>query len=57
MYMFENRISLENREILDEYLNGFDYRTPGLVFIPVYVERHQPLLLGNNRRIYVHRGD
>ncbi|MGI6766842.1 MAG: DUF2156 domain-containing protein [Lentihominibacter sp.] len=39
MYMFENKISLENREILEEYLNGFEYMTSGLSFTSMYMWR------------------
>lgn len=39
MYMFDNRITIENRPILEEYLNGFDYRTAGLSFTSLYMWR------------------
>lgn len=39
MYMLENRITIENRPILEEYLNGFDYRTAGLSFTSLYMWR------------------
>lgn len=37
MFMFENRITVENREILEEYLHGYDYRTSGLSFSALYM--------------------
>ncbi|MGL4484007.1 MAG: DUF2156 domain-containing protein [Anaerovoracaceae bacterium] len=37
--MFKNEISLENKEILEEYLNGYDYRTSGLSFSALYMWR------------------
>jgi hypothetical protein len=39
MYMFENRITVENREILEEYLNGYEYKTSGLSFSAQYMWR------------------
>lgn len=39
MYMFDNRITIEDREILDEYLNGFEYKTSGLSFSAQYMWR------------------
>lgn len=39
MYMFENRITIENREILEEYLNGYEYKTSGLSFSAQYMWR------------------
>lgn len=39
MYMFRNRITIENRERLEEYLNGFDYKTSGLSFGGLYMWR------------------
>lgn len=39
MYMFDNRITIENREILEEYLNGFEYKTSGLSFSAQYMWR------------------
>ena len=39
MYMFDNRITVENREILEEYLNGFEYKTSGLSFSAQYMWR------------------
>lgn len=39
MYMFENRITIEDREILEEYLNGYDYKTSGLSFSAQYMWR------------------
>ena len=37
--MFENRITVENREYLEQYLNGYDYRTSGLSFSALYMWR------------------
>ena len=37
--MFENRITVENREYLEQYLNGYDYRTSGLSFPALYMWR------------------
>jgi len=39
MYMFENRITVENRDVLEKYLNGYDYRTSGLSFSAQYMWR------------------
>lgn len=39
MYMFENRITIEDREILEEYLNGYEYKTSGLSFSAQYMWR------------------
>ena len=39
MYMFDNEISVENRELLEEYLNGYGYRTSGLSFTSLYMWR------------------
>lgn len=40
MYMFENRISIDNRDILEEYLNGYEYKTSGLSFSAQYMWRN-----------------
>lgn len=37
--MFDNKISLDNREILEEYLNGYEYKTSGLSFSAQYMWR------------------
>ena len=37
--MFDNKISIDNREILEEYLNGYDYKTSGLSFSAQYMWR------------------
>lgn len=37
--MFENRITIENRQVLEEYLNGYDYKTSGLSFSSLYMWR------------------
>jgi len=37
--MFENRITVEDREFMEEYLNGYDYRTSGLSFSALYMWR------------------
>ena len=39
MYIFDNRITIENRNILEEYLNGFEYGTSGLSFSAQYMWR------------------
>lgn len=39
MYMFDNEISIDNREILDKYLNGYEYKTSGLSFSAQYMWR------------------
>lgn len=39
MFMFENRITVENRLFLEEYLNGYDYKTSGLSFSALYMWR------------------
>ena len=39
MYMFDNRISIDNRAILEEYLNGYEYKTSGLSFSAQYMWR------------------
>lgn len=39
MYMFKNRINIENRQILEEYLNGYEYKTSGLSFSALYMWR------------------
>ena len=39
MYMFKNRIDIENRQILEEYLNGYEYKTSGLSFSALYMWR------------------
>lgn len=39
MYMFDNEISIDNRDILEEYLNGYEYRTSGLSFSAQYMWR------------------
>lgn len=40
MYIFDNKISIENREILEEYLNGYEYKTSGLSFSAMYMWRN-----------------
>lgn len=40
MFIFDNRISIESRPILDEYLGGFKYRTSGLSFSSLYMWRN-----------------
>ena len=39
MYMFDNRITIEDRSVLEEYLNGFEYKTSGLSFSAQYMWR------------------
>ena len=38
--MFENKITIEDREFLEEYLNGYDYKTSGLSFSALYMWRN-----------------
>lgn len=40
MFIFENRITIEDRELLEEYLNGYDYQTSGLSFTSLYMWRN-----------------
>ena len=40
MYIFDNRITVEQRESLEEYLRGFDYKTSGLSFSALYMWRN-----------------
>ncbi|MDR0851393.1 MAG: phosphatidylglycerol lysyltransferase domain-containing protein, partial [Clostridiales Family XIII bacterium] len=40
MYIFENRITLEDRPILEEYLNGFEYKTSGLCYTSLFMWRN-----------------
>jgi len=37
--MFDNKISVDNREILEQYLNGYEYKTSGLSFSAQYMWR------------------
>lgn len=39
MYMLENKVSLESRPILEEFLGGFEYKTSGLSFSSLYMWR------------------
>ena len=39
MYMFSNEISIDNREFLEQYLNGYEYKTSGLSFSAQYMWR------------------
>ncbi|MCQ2546848.1 MAG: phosphatidylglycerol lysyltransferase domain-containing protein [Clostridia bacterium] len=39
MYLFDNRITTENRAFVEEYLNGFEYKTSGLSFGGQYMWR------------------
>ena len=39
MFLFDNRITLENRDVLEEYLNGFEYKTSGLSYSALYMWR------------------
>lgn len=38
--MFENHITPESRPLLEEYLNGYDYKTSGLSFSALYMWRN-----------------
>jgi len=40
MFMLENRITIEERPILEEYLRGFEYGTSGLSFTSLYMWRN-----------------
>ncbi|MCL2437252.1 MAG: phosphatidylglycerol lysyltransferase domain-containing protein [Clostridiales bacterium] len=40
MYLFENRITIENRNELEQYLQGFDHKTSGLSFSSLYIWRN-----------------
>ena len=40
MYIFDGRITMENREILERYLQGFDHQTSGLSFSSMYMWRN-----------------
>ncbi|MDR3365052.1 MAG: phosphatidylglycerol lysyltransferase domain-containing protein [Clostridiales Family XIII bacterium] len=37
MYVFNGRITLEDRELLESYLNGFDYKTSGLSYTSLFM--------------------
>ena len=39
MYVFEGRITLEDRELLESFLNGFDYKTSGLAYTSLFMWR------------------
>lgn len=39
MYIFDNRITIEDRPVLEEYMNGFDHQTSGLSFSGMYMWR------------------
>ncbi|MDR2156388.1 MAG: phosphatidylglycerol lysyltransferase domain-containing protein [Clostridiales Family XIII bacterium] len=39
-YLFENRVTLENRPLLEKYLQGFDYKTSGLSFSSLFMWRN-----------------
>jgi hypothetical protein len=39
MYVFDGRITLEDRELLETYLNGFDYKTSGLSYTSLFMWR------------------
>ncbi len=41
MSIFKNEITIESREVLDEYLSAFEYRTSGLSFSSLYMWRDQ----------------
>lgn len=40
MFMLENRITIEERPILEEYLRGFEYGTSGLSFTSLFMWRN-----------------
>ena len=39
MFMFDNRITIESRPTLEEFLGGFDYNTSGISFSSLYMWR------------------
>ena len=39
MFIFNNEITIENRPVLEEYLQGFEYKTSGLSFSSLYMWR------------------
>ncbi|MDR1496512.1 MAG: phosphatidylglycerol lysyltransferase domain-containing protein [Clostridiales Family XIII bacterium] len=39
MYIFDGRITLEDRPLLEEYLRGFEYKTSGLSYSSLYMWR------------------
>ena len=39
MYLFDKRINIEEREFLEKYLNGYEYKTSGLSFSAQYMWR------------------
>jgi len=39
MYVFEGRITLDDRAFLEEYLTGFDYKTSGLSYTSLFMWR------------------
>ena len=40
MYIFDNRITIEQRDTIEKYLRGFDYKTSGLSFSAMYMWRN-----------------
>jgi hypothetical protein len=39
MFVFDNQITLSSRALLEEYLNGFDYKTSGLCYTSLFMWR------------------
>ncbi|MDR1797113.1 MAG: phosphatidylglycerol lysyltransferase domain-containing protein [Clostridiales Family XIII bacterium] len=39
MYIFDGRVTLEDRELLESYLTGFDYKTSGMTYTSMYMWR------------------
>jgi len=39
MSVFDGRITLQNREFLESFLNGYDYKTSGMTFTSLYMWR------------------
>ena len=39
MYIFDGRITLEDRKLLEAFLNGFDYKTSGLSYTSLFMWR------------------
>ena len=40
MYIFDGRITIEDKTLLEEYLNGFEYKTSGLSYSSLYMWRN-----------------
>ena len=40
MYIFDQRITIEDRPVLDHYLTSFEYKASGLTFTSLYMWRN-----------------